>query len=827
MRRFFAFIVLAIAVLTMSISNISSISENMNQGIEFKGGFEILYQVLDVDGGEFAEKDKASATAAAAEVVSSRIDIAGVKNPQISIEGNDNVRVTIASKNEAETNAIRSLLTSNAEITFRDVNDTLLASASQLLQDNGAILDYQEGSPVVALKIRDTTLWTDITTKISTMSNSSDRRIVIWLGFEDKYDEANSYGFNGDSYASIQSNPDSANKIISDATVSQVFYGDVIIQGSFTDELAAKMANLIKAGTIDFTLDEISVSSIGASYGNSAFTSSLLAGAIGLIAVCILMISLYGLAGVASSVALVLYIVLSLVGFNLLGGEYGPDTIAATVIGIGMAVDANIISFERIKDELYKGRSLRRAFVEGNRKSLSSIIDANLTTLIAALSLYIFGTRTVKGFATMLVVSIFFTIIIMVVFSKLLLSLLCQSEFFQNKKTWFGVSKKHLPNIEKGENQKYFGLFDKFNFMKHSKPYTIGAFSFIGIGLVVMLVMQLVTGSGLNLGLQFSQGTKLYFKTADPTFSTTENVSNFFENTPGINVTPNQIVIGNDETEVSDAILLTFNDELTEMGAKVNENTLQLYTVSVSFKTQLDSDVMTAINTYFGADKEKYLDLYNNGFTLNFVSPIVATKTVTNALYSLVLAVLFIIIYVAWRFKWTYSLGAIIALVHDSLFIIAVFAIFRFEVNIEFVSSILSIIGNSCNNTIVLFDRIRENISESKKPQLVEQERLEIANVSLQQTVLRSGLTTVSTLLPVIALIIFGSNASLNFNIAMFVGLVVGTFSSIYTAPLLWLKLETLRDKMIEKRKLKKANRVKVVSNEPEEYIFYGINDFR
>lgn len=825
MRRLFAFIVLTVTLLTISIMNIPSISDNMNQGIEFKGGFEILYQVLDQDGIEYSDRDKESAVSAAAEVISNRIDIAGVKNPQISTEGDDMIRVTVASKKESETKSIRDLLTSNAEISFRDVNDNLLATADQLLKDNGAVLDYSDGNPVVSLKIKDTTLWEDITRYISTQEDSDNRHIVIWLGYESQYDEVNDYGYSGDSYADISSNPDASNKIVSDATVSQVFYGDVIITGSFTDELAGKMANMIRAGTINFTLKEISVSSIGATYGNEAFNKSLIAGLIGILAVSVFMIIFYGIAGVASSVALIVYVISTLFGFNLLKGEYGPDTIAATVMAIGMAVDANIISFERIKDELYKGRSLRKAFLEGNKKSLSTILDANITTLIAALSLYVFGTRTVKGFATMLIISIFATMIIMVFLAKFLLSLLCQSKVFQNRQNWFGVKKNNLPDVQKGEGQKYFGRFSNANFMKPAKKFAFSSSSFIALGLVMIIVYHFALGSGLNLGLQFSQGTKLYFKTADPSFSTTEQVESFFVNNEDIAIKPDLIVIGDDSAEVSTALIESNKDLLDGINAEVSENVLKLYTVSVSFKQELSSDVMDYLNEYFSDNKAEFFDLYNNSYTLNFVSPLVATKTVQNALWSLLIASGFIIIYVAWRFKFTYAAAAIIALIHDSLFMVAAFSLFRIEINIEFVSAVLAIIGYSINDTIVTFDRLRENISESNIPQLSNNDRIDLVNKSLQQTVGRSILTTISTLLTVISLLIFGSSASFNFNLAMLFGLTAGTYSSIFIAPVLWLWFEKIKDKLIISRKEKRKDKTVVKSNEPEEYTFYGIND--
>ena len=823
MRRFIAFIILGITLMTMSIINIPSIGDNMNQGIEFKGGFEILYQVLDQNGSEYTDNEVTSAVSAAAEVISSRIDIAGVKNPLITIEGRDSIRVTVASRSEQETRSIRDLLTSNAEITFRDVNDRLFASADQLLEENGARLDYSEGQPVVALDIRDNDLFEEITSYISGLSNPEDRRIVIWLGFNEVYSSGvNEFGFSGDKYKEISQNPQASNKLVSDATVNQTFFDDVIITGSFSAESAKQIADLILAGTIDFSLQEISVSSVGASYGDEAFNRSLIAGIIGLSAVAALMIYLYGLAGVASAITLFVFVLITLIAFNLLRGEYGPDTIAATVVGIGMAVDANIIVFERIKDELYKGKTLRNAFYEGTRKSLSSIVDANITTLIAGFSLYFFGTRTVRGFATMLIISLFFTMIIVVFLSQLMVSLVAQSQYFQNKPHLFGAKKKYIPDLSKGEARKAYNLFEKFNFFKNIKRFIFVPLIIFGIGVVAIGGFGLATGEPLNLGLQFSEGTKLYTRSVNPQFSSVDNVYEFFENDPLINSRPDLVIVGTEVVSLT-AIEIEQNRALLE-GAQLDGLDLTLYTVSVNYKTQLDNDVIDYLNTLFFDESDKYRELFTSNFTLNFVSPIVAQQTVRNAFFALLIASLLIVIYVAWRFKFSFAASAIIALVHDSLIVFFLFAIFRIEINIEFISAILAIIGYSVNDTIVAFDRLRENINEFEGPKITHNDRVNLVNMSLQQTALRSIITTVSTLLTVVALLIFGSSASVNFNIAMLIGLTAGTYSSVFIAPYFWVLIEDGLE-MIKEKYFKSKAKVEKKSNEPEEYTFYGIND--
>lgn len=869
MRRLYAFIVTALTLIAIAVINLTGIVDNMNLGIEFKGGFEILYQVLDSNGNEYSDSAKAAATESAAEVIAQRVDIAGVKNPQIEIEEPDYVRITVASKSETGTEDIRQLLSSNAEITFRDSSNNLLATSDELLEINGAKLAYQDGSPIVQLAIADGELWAQITSQVF---NSEDPRIIIWLGFEEQYESENEYGFSGDSYADVANNAEAANKIISDATLEEAFDANttsVIISGSFDAEAAAKMANLIKAGSIDFRLDEVYVSSVGATYGTTAFQASLVAGLIGLIAVCILLISFYGIGGAAASICLVIFVTATLGVYNLLKGEYGPDTIAATVISIGMAVDANIISFERTKDELYRGRPLRKAFDDGNVKSLSSIIDANVTTLIAALALYIFGTRQVKGFATMLIISIFFTVLIMVGLAKLFVSLAAKSSDLQKHPELFGANKKYIPDVEKGETQKYFGKFKNLNIMKHAKKGTIIPFLFIVGSFIVSLGTSAVTYfvnepndtnnsnnfEFLNLGLQFHEGTKLYFVSFEEVFSDTElatdetngfatpedRVINWFKSTDtsredGIslltaNDDPYQVTLGSGTLELSEDDSYAYRSILSKYSASYTDGdkSVTYYTISMNWKYELDEDVIELIDNYFEEyslifyDEDNDIKLMKVNYSLNFVSPVVAAQTVENALWSLLLASLLIILYVALRYKITYSFAAIIALIHDSLITFAIFALFKIEINIEFVSAILAIIGYSVNDTIVVFDRIREEMATNKE-QLDGAKRMEIANTALNETLFRNIITSTSTLLTILALLFFGSEASINFNIAMLIGLIAGVYSTIVIAPYCFLTFETMWEKFKAKNKAKPKTEVKK-SNEPSEYVFYGIND--
>ena len=833
MRKLYAYIVLMFTLLTVTFISLGSIIDGMQTGIEFKGGFEITYQVVDQEGAEYGSvEDKQSARDSALEVVANRLDISGVKSVGITASGDDKIIITVASKNEKETLELRELLTSNAEITFRDSQDNLLATAGDVLKDNGARLDYQDGSPVVGLSISNTDRWYEVTNYVS--SSTQDQLMVIWVGFDPEVD----------SYQ----NPDSQGKIISAATVGQPFYGDVIITGSFDAASAQKMANLIKAGSIDFKLVELSVSSIGASYGETAFQNSLFAGAIALVAITILMTILYGIGGLTSSVSLFIYIIASLLVFNMMNGEYGPDTIAANIISIGMGVDSVIISFERMKDEMKKGKSLSKSFDEGNTKSLSSILDANITTLIAAFALYMFGTRTVKGFAIMLIISIFLTMVIMVVFNKFIVGLLCKSRVFQDKKHWFGIRKKDIPETNLKELPKVVSFWDKFKFSKVFKPYNKGFGIVCAVGAIFAIVWQLVFGNGfqsfeaINLGINFSEGTKTYFKTVDQNFATEEGVYDFFRvtvtnefaNDQDVVVDiPDNVIVGEDSSvRLTNSDQIYYKDILEKYNASYDNGYLKVYTVSITFKTEIDDAVKEYLDQYFTTmmndlwdydEEEGLLDIEYNG--INFVSPIVGRETVKNALAALGVAVLLIILYVALRFKLSYSISAIAALVHDALIMVIIFIIFRIEMDIEFVSAVLSIIGYSVNDTIVTFDRIRELQNEANEKYIDYDKRLAYTNKALQNTMTRTILTSLSTVLAIIALLVFGSEASINFNIAMTIGLVAGVLSSIYMAPGLYVVLDTKFAAIKEKWEKKKASKPKKQSKEAEEYVFFGIND--
>src|SRR5574344_1531345 len=358
------------------------IFKDLKFGLYLQVGFEVLYKVESIDGSKM-NKEKLTATY---KTLSKRIDSLGVNEPEIILEGNDKIRVKLAGiKNPDEA---RKQLSTVATLSFRDTEDNLLMTSDVLSSGGAKISEDSSGNPAVLLTIKDKDKFYNVTNRISKKTNNS---IVIWLDYNEEED---SYSSEGKSCGTDDSN------CLSAATVSEGFASNVIIQGNFTDEEVSNLVDLINSGSLPSKLTEISSKTVGASFGDETLSKTLIAGIIGISLIIVLLLVVYHFAGFISSVAILLYTFLVFAVFWLIGGVLTLPGIAALVLGIGMAVDANVITFSRIKDELYKGKSLQSAFLSGTKESLSSILDSNLTTLLVPIILFTYPESRVKGFAT-------------------------------------------------------------------------------------------------------------------------------------------------------------------------------------------------------------------------------------------------------------------------------------------------------------------------------------------------------------------------------------------------------------------------------------------
>ncbi len=754
--RLIIFGLTVLVLLATVIGFYPNIQSGMTLGLDLQGGFEIVYEVSPLKEGA-SLPDMSAIT----QSISKRIDVLGVNEPEISIEGDNRVRIQLAGvKDQAEA---RQIISTTANLTFRDVNDKLLADAD-ILTEGGASLGYENGFVVVSLKINDTDKFYELTKTVSEMP-SGNNLIVTWLDFEEGVD----------SYKAEVGK--TSPKYISAASVSQGIKGDAVIKGSFTDEEARQLANLINSGSLPVKMTEIYSNVVSAEFGLNAFSITVIAGLLGVLGVAIFMILIYRLPGIVSALMLVLYIFVTMLIYNSMGGVFTLPGIAALVLGVGMTVDANVITFERIKDELLLGRSLRTAFEEGHSLAWTTIFDSQFTTFIAAFLMYMYGTGAVKGFATMLMVTIFSTLMINVFFVKFLLGLLVKSGKFDDKKPYFGVKNEHIPDVNKGEEKKYFGLFNKIDFIKISKGFIFGSVVILTAGLLFGIV-NFTQGNGLlNLGIDFTSGSKLTINSVNPI---------------------------DEQTLISD---------LNELGLS-------------QFKVQLSGDKVAYVTTGEILDRtdidvigQSILTKYGLEMNDSVVTPVVGHELIRNAMILSLVAWVFIMLFITIRFEFDYAFATILALVHDVLMVFAVFAIFRLEFNVELIAVILAIIGYSVDDSIVIFDRIRENVNAFGTNHISKEAYRKIVNESLQATVQRSLYNTITTLIPIVFLITLGSNAIFNFNFAMLIGLIAGAYSSIFIAAQFWYWVRINRKPKAVKVKAKKK------SNEPEEMTIFGIND--
>ncbi|WP_430785055.1 protein translocase subunit SecDF [Virgibacillus flavescens] len=743
-----AFFLIVILFATTIGTTVTGITKDINLGLDLQGGFEVLYEVEAVDEGEEVDRELLEATV---RTLNERVNRLGISEANINIEGEDRIRVQLAGV-EDQTEA-RELLSTSARLSFRDVTDKEYLNGSDIV-GGSAQQDFNSrtNAPIVTLQLKDASEFADVTSQIAKMENLEtpnednlpetpyeDNLLVIWMDYQE-----------GDSFAEEVKKEEP--KYISAPQVDETLNtANVMISGDFTIESAQRLADIINAGSLPVDLNEKYSTSVGAQFGEQALNKTVFAGIIGVGIIFLFMIAYYRFPGLIAVINLSIYIYLILVVFELLNGVLTLPGIAALILGVGMAVDANVITNERIKEELREGKSVSAAFKAGNKNSLSTIFDANITTILAASILFIFGTSSVKGFATMLIISILVSFVTAVFGSRILLGLWVKTKLLHNRPGMFGVKQKDIKDIkDKTEYEpKLFGR--ELNPVDHRKKYFIASSIMVILGAVSLLMFQ------LNPGIDFTSGSRVEVLAEQSL--TTEQVKNDLAD---IDLVAETVVLAGNNDEIA---VMRFEDVLNE-------------------------------DTQIPQIKEYFTEKYGNAPNVSVVSPIVGEELVKNALYAVGIAIIGMIIYVAFRFEFFFAITAIIALVHDAFFVIAIFSVFHIEFDVNIVAAILTIVGYSINDTIVTFDRIRENLIKKKRVKSAK-ELAVIVNRSLVQTFTRSINTTLTTMIAVLAFLILGAESITGFAIALAVGLIAGTYSSLFLAAQLWL---VWRSKMIKKK---------------------------
>ncbi|HAR6464143.1 TPA: protein translocase subunit SecDF [Staphylococcus pseudintermedius] len=740
--RLITFILLVVLLFAGMSATYKSVIKNVNLGLDLQGGFEVLYQVNPLGDGEKIDNTAVQSTA---KTLERRVNVLGVSEPKIQVEDQNRIRVQLAGVQDQ--NQARKILSSQANLTIRDADDKVLLTGKDLVQGS-AKQEFKQNTnqPAVTFKLKDSDKFKKVTEEIS---KKQENVMVVWLDFE-----------KGDTYEKEKTKEDP--KFISAASVNQPINStNVEISGGFQGEKgiseAKQIADLLNSGSLPVELKEIYSTSVGAQFGQDALDKTINASMIGIGIIFLFMLLFYRLPGIVAVITLTTYIYLTMVAFNFISGVLTLPGLAALVLGVGMAVDANIIMYERIKDEIRIGRTLKQAYKKANKSSFITILDANLTTVLAAAVLFFFGESSVKGFATMLLLAILMSFVTAVFLTRVLLSLVVHSNVFKKKLWWFGVKQSQIHDINKGYDVHELSTpYDKVDFMKWAKPLFALSGVVIVAGVIILAIFK------LNLGIDFTSGTRVDLQSNQKL--TQAQVEKTMES---IDLKPNQLSIGGSN----------------------NEN------ASMQFKRDLNKDEVAKVTDTLKSQ-------YGKEPSVNTVSPVIGQELAKNAMLAVIIASIGMIIYISLRFEWRMGIASIISLLHDAFMIIAVFSLFRLEVDITFIAAVLTIIGYSINDTIVTFDRVREMLSKIKV--ITKEDQIDyIVNSSIRQTLTRSINTVLTVVIVVIALLVLGASSIFNFSLALLIGLLSGVYSSIIIAVPLW--------GMLKKRELRKSPHHKLV----------------
>lgn len=529
---------------------------------------------------------------------------------------------------------------------------------------------------------------------------------------------------------------------------AEITDGQAIIEGNMSYEEAEQLASTIRIGGLSVELEEIRSNVVGAQLGEEAISTSLMAGAIGLAIVFVFMCVVYLLPGLASSLALVIYTGLILVLLNAFDITLTLPGIAGIILGIGMAVDANVIIFARVKEELTAGKSVKSALNAGFHKAMSAILDGNITTLIAAAVLWLKGSGTVKGFAQTLALGI-----VVSMFTALVITRMIVYAFYA-----VGIRNTKLYGRIKEERE-------PINFLGKRKIFFAVSVAVILVGFVFMGV-NAGTGKGaLNYSLEFKGGTS-----TNVTFDKAYTLKEI------------------DETMIPDLEKVT-DDPNIQVQTVANSN-------QVIFKTQtLDLEKREAFAKYM-ADE---FGVEEKDITTENISSTVSSEMRVDAIIAVAIATVFMLLYIWLRFKdIRFATSAVVALIHDVLVVLAFYVIARISVGNTFIACMLTIVGYSINATIVIFDRIREEMKTKKRGEELDV----LVNRCITRTLTRSIYTSLTTFVMVAVLFIMGVSSIKEFALPLMVGIICGAYSSVCITGALWYVMKTKIVKKSESAKV-------------------------
>ena len=538
------------------------------------------------------------------------------------------------------------------------------------------------------------------------------------------------------------------NKLYSAPRINEAIYGGrAEISGSFTIKEARQLVNVLRAGALPGRVQIVEERTVAPTLGQDSINSGIKALSYGSIAVIIFMVIYYLNAGVIANLSLFLVAILLPIGMwlssgflgvlsgSLEGGSVNLPTItlygiAGIVLTVGMAVDANVLIFERMREEWKIGKSINGSIIAGYNKAFSTILDANVTTLLTAIILFWQGSGPIRGFAVTLSAGIIVSMFVVLIITRLIFEVLGNLNVLKSLKMLFIPFLKN-PN---------------FNILSAKKITSL-----ISIILIITSWTIFINKGSENYGVDFTGGSVITYEF-------------------------------NDKQQIEDV-----RSKLSEAGYP---------TAKISYQKSLDGKEFLEVKIKeFGADAEKsiiaikqlpgnYQDIKND-----IVGSQIGNELRSKGISSMILALIGIIIYISFRFEFSFAIGAIIAVIHDILITIGIFCLLGNELSMPIIAALLTIVGYSVNDTIVVFDRIREDLKFSK-----EKSYKVIANLAINKTLSRTLLTSVTTLITIVMLLIFGGGAVYDFAVALFIGILVGTYSSIYIATPVMLLMQKRKE---------------------------------
>ena len=656
-------------------------AKNIKTGLDLSGGVSITYQAV---GDDISQEDMADTVYK----LQQRVDSYSEES-QVFQEGTDRITVEIPGVSDA--NQILEELGQPGSLEFQDEEGNVVLEGTDVeTAEGGAIQNQTTGATEYVVEL---TLTDEGAEKFATATEENlNKQIAI------VYD----------------------GETISAPTVNNVISnGQAQISGMSSIDEARQLASSIRIGALSVELEELSSNVVGAQLGQAAITTSLIAGGIGIALVAVFMIAVYALPGVAAALALIIYVGLELVMLNAFDLTLTLPGIAGIILSIGMAVDANVIIYARIREEIGEGRSVRTAIKTGFQKALSAILDGNITTLIAAAVLWLMGTGSVKGFAMTLALGI-----VLSMFTALVISRLIVNAFYA-----IGL-----------RDEKFYGRQKErktIHFVKRRKIFFTVSIILVLLGPAGMAAFQATQGEPLNFSLEFRGGTSTTV-TFDEDYSI-EEIDQQIK--PVI-----QDVTGDAEIQASKV-------------AGSNQVNFRTRALDVNEREELDQ----ALRDHFGVEGD---------ITAQNISSTVSSEMRRDALVAVAIATVCMLLYIWLRFKDVrFASSAVLALVHDVLVVFAFYVLSRTSVGNTFIACMLTIVGYSINATIVIFDRIRENMRSMKK----NQDLAEIVDMSIT----------------IFVLFLLGVASIREFAMPIMVGIVCGAYSSVCVTGPLWYVMKT------------------------------------